>query len=355
MKYNNTISRTAQEQFFQKENILKDFSLTGKDRKWRERKMANEYLALAYDSVDTKKANRLRECSKTLTYRVYDDGSKKLDSMNSCRVRLCPICSWRRSLKVFYTTRKIVDEILKEDKYRFVFLTLTMRNCLGFQLNEQLNLIFKSWNRFMQLKEIKAIAKGWYRGLEVTHDCNEYITDDMYINRTKYYDSFGLSPGNRNPNFDSYHPHIHCILVVNKSYFNSRNYLSQERISELWKQSCRLDYLPICDIRSIRGDYNKAVAEISKYASKPKDYIITDDWDLTIDTVKTLDYALNNRRLVAYGGLMKDIKKQLKLDDEDSGNLIDVTNDNDKTDKQNYKLETYFWYSGYRQYLKFDD
>lgn len=332
MYFHNSISTIDMQDncVFEDDQILVDTSSTGKDRKWRERKRANELLANAYDVIDENKAARLRDCARVLSYRVYSDGTKRLDSINSCRVRLCPICTWRRSLKAYYTTQHIIDYLDKQDKYSYVFLTLTMRNCSADKLCDSLDLIFKSWNRFMQLADIKRAVKGWYRGIEVTHNCD--------------YDS---------ENYDTYHPHIHCILVVNKSYFTSRDYLSQAKISELWAQSARLDYIPICDIRKVKGNYKKAVAELSKYSAKPKDYIIPDDWDLTIKTVSTLDVALANRRLVAYGGLMKEVNKLLKLDDVDSGNLLDVGDNATKADGD-YFVESYFWYSGYRQYYKLE-
>lgn len=341
-------------EIFEPDQILVDKSSTGKDRRWRERKMANELLALAYDSIDEKKAMRLRDCAKMLTYRVYDDGQKRIDSISSCRVRLCPICAWRRSLKVFYNTQKIIEYLNNKQQYNYIFLTLTMRNCKANQLNDTLDLVFKSWNRFMQLDALKSAVKGWYRGVEITHDTDEYITDERYKRAKKYYDMRGIAVGDYNDNFDTYHPHIHCILVVNKSYFTSRQYISQDKFSELWAQSARLDYKPICDIRKIKGDYNKAVAELSKYSCKTNDYIITDDWDLTVESVRTLDVALRNRRLVAYGGIMRDVNKLLKLEDADNGSLLDVGEQADKLDGD-YFLESYFWYSGYRQYYKIVD
>ncbi len=316
--------------------------------------MANELLALAYDSVDTSKAARLRDCSKTLTFRVYADGSKKLESMNSCRVRLCPICTWRRSLKIFYNTKKIIDYMLHEGDYAFIFMTLTLKNCKPSDLAASLDEILSGYNRFMQLKELKAISKGWYRGLEITHDTDEYITVERYQKAKKYYNRLGLKPLDPNPNFNTYHPHLHIIIAVNKSYFSdSRIYLKQSRLVELWQQCCRLDYSPTCDLRKVKGDnYSKAVCEISKYAAKSKDYIIPDDWDLTVETVALLDRALAGRRLIAYGGKMRDINKLLKLDDIEDGSLVDVGEN--QQPEGDYFLQSYFWYSGYNQYLRID-
>ena len=56
--------------------FLDDRSATGRVRPWREKKIANELLAIAYDSVNPDKAARLRGVA--LTYRLqYNQTEKK--------------------------------------------------------------------------------------------------------------------------------------------------------------------------------------------------------------------------------------------------------------------------------------
>ena len=163
--------------------------------------MANELLASAYDEIDRTKAARLRDCSKVLTFRVYENGEKRLDRMNSCRVRLCPLCSWRRSLKIYHNTKKIIDYIAEHDGYNYIFATVTLKNCAADELSGTLDLLLDGFNRLMQTKALKAASRGWYRGLEVTHDVNPFVTEKMYFRRSKYYDDLGLTVGSPNPNY----------------------------------------------------------------------------------------------------------------------------------------------------------
>lgn len=332
---------------------LLDLSKSGKPRDWRGKKICNILLAEAYESVNPDKASRLRECSTMLSFRRYADGTKKLDSVNSCRVRLCPICSWRRSLKCYHNTRSIMDYIDRDGGYGYVFLTLTIRNCRAEDLEESLRNIYRGWGRFTQLKRVKSSVKGWYRGLEITHDTDQYITRERYSSNPRYYRNRGLYIGDLNPNFDTYHPHIHCIFVVRKCYFNSRYYIAQHDYTEMWRRSLRLDYDPIVDVRKVNGDCARAVAEISKYAVKSVDYIVPDDWDLTVDTVRTLDVALANKRLYAYGGVMKTAHRVLNLDDSEDGDLVHICEKPE--DDPDYEIVNYFWHNGYRQYISTDD
>lgn len=287
--------------------------------------MANELLAYAYDEVDQRKAERLRECADYLTFTIKEDGTKKLKNMNSCRVRLCPLCAWRRSLKVHAHTTQILDAM--NGDYAYVFLTLTIKNCSGDELTSTIDRMMAAWQRLTQRKAFRTAVKGWYRGLEVTHNVNH-----------------------RSPSYDTFHPHFHCLLAVNKSYFKKSDYLTKDAWAQLWQKSLQVDYEPVVDVRRVKGSNSKAVAEAAKYTVKDADYIIADDWDLTVETVKILDKALDGRRLVAYGGVMKDMHKQLNLDDEVDGNLVNV-GEEETAAAPTTEEEVYFWHTGYSQYL----
>lgn len=350
------------EDIFPADRILKDVDRRGKDRDWRGRKMRNELLATAYHDIDRQKEARLRECGKVLTFKVYEDGTKILDSLNSCRVRLCPICSWRRSLKIYAQTREIVEAIANKYGYRWVMLTLTCKTVDGEHLSSCLDNLLRGWSRLTNLKAVEAVCKGWYRSLEITHDCYPTITPEMWNGdparhikaRGKWYSAHGYHIGDVNPNYDMYHPHIHALIAVSPGYFKGGNYIRQSVWTELWREALRVDYSPRVDIRSVKGEtmeeINRAVCEVSKYAAKDSDYIVPDDWDLTVETVRILNTALASRRLVAYGGVMRDIKRALKQDDIESGDLVHVGDNPDTPTDQTYRLVSYWWYTGYRQY-----
>lgn len=309
---------------------LSDIGRNGRERPWRDYKLANEYLSIAYDDVDPRKAERLRLCGKVLTFLVDDIGNKKLQSAESCRVRLCPLCSWRRSLKNFWNTMRILQYFAKQEReYSYIFMTLTVRNCSGDDLTGTLDMMFSAIQRFSQREEVRKAFKGMVRNLEVTHNINRSSKD-----------------------FGTFHPHFHCIVAVNPSYFTSRDYLSQKRITELWREALRADYDPICDVRRVKGGDARAVAECSKYAAKAADYIILDDWDLTVETVKLLDKALARRRLINYTGVFKLAKADLQLEDPEDGNLDDVGALEDVKLVGDTRLVSYYWYSGYRQYYR---
>lgn len=338
-----------------KEIILKD-TKNGKDTDWRGKKintlnLSDSYKRIGYD----KKSIRVGECGDFLEFRLAASDTLKLTRANFCKVRLCPMCSWRRSLKVFGQVSKIMDYVEECHNYRYIFLTLTVRNCYGEDLKDTLDLMTSAFNKMNQRKPFKQAVKGYFRSLEVTYNSERFITQEMYYKKLQYFKSMGLEIGDNNPSFDTYHPHFHMILAVNDSYFNDpKYYLSQKDWTSLWKSSLKVDYAPIVDVRRLKKNKGKEVAEVAKYTVKPDDYLIKDDngdveKDITDEVVKTLDNALHRKRLIAFGFIFKDIHKELNLDDAEDGNLVDTENDELREDLTDTILR-YQWNIGIKNY-----
>lgn len=319
--------------------ILTDINKKGRKIDWRKKKMSNILLAESYKRLKLKKAYRVMGCGTYLEFKKSKDNPnlKKLVGANFCKDRLCPMCSWRRSLKIFGQVSKIMDKLQEENSYEFLFLTLTVKNVNGENLGEELDKLFYGIKKFMLITKIKKSIKGWFRALEVTHNLNE-----------------------ESDNFNTYHPHFHIILVVNKSYFKNKNlYITQEEWKSFWQKSLKVDYEPIVDVRRINGKKNKkdiksVVAESAKYTVKDNDYIVFGNEELTDESVYILNDSLKNRRLTAFGGEFKKIHKLLKLDDAEKDNLINTDNNDDNMrDDIETVIEAYKWHVGINQYIKF--
>lgn len=313
--------------------ILSDKDVKGKERPWRDKKMKTIPLAESYKRLGIKKYYRVRDCGDYLEFKKFSDNTLKLNKANFCKVRLCPMCSWRREKKTFTQVSKVMDKALEEKEYRFLFLTLTCKNVLGSDLLDTLNDLFHSFKKFTERKKIKSAIKGWFRALEITHNLDVDSKD-----------------------YDTYHPHFHVILMVNKSYFNDPNYyISQEEWTSLWKQSMKVDYTPIVNIKvfktGTKKEVAKSVSESAKYTVKDNDYIVVGDEEMTDSAVMILDKALENRRLIAFGGELKKIHKQLSFDDAIDGDLIHRNDDEIREDIE-FIIQGYKWHIGYKQYFK---
>lgn len=302
----------------EKRQVLADKSASGRTRNWALHKLHSGYISLAYEEIDPRKSERMKSCAQWLSFFRKGDGSMKLHDARFCRVRLCPVCQWRRSLKTFAQMSQVL-ELARSDGYQFIFLTLTMRNCDGSELSDELTHILLSFNRLMKYKDVRAAVKGFYRGCEVTHNIQT----------------------------DEYHPHIHAIIAVRSGYFGGTMYISQQKWTALWQRALQVSYTPIVDVRKCKGG-SKAIAEACKYAVKPSDILNMDDWDMTVDTLRTLDSALENRRFIGLGGVLKDLHKQLHLDDMEDGDLVHVEGESEQAEPT--EEEVLFFWNGYGQY-----
>ena len=310
---------------------MKDINKNGKDNNWKERKESNLKLADSYKRLGFKKYYRVVDCSTFLEFGVTKSSNLKLLKANFCKVRLCPMCAWRRSLKIFGQVSKVMDLVEKNYNYKYLFLTLTVKNCYGEDLKDTLDLMTYSFNKLSERKAFKQAVKGYFRSLEITYNKKD----------------------------NTYHPHFHLILAVNESYFkDTRIYLTQNDWTNLWKESLKVDYTPVVDVRRVKSknkDFGKVIAETAKYTVKADDYLIKDedgkiDEELTDNVVKTLDKALHRKRLVSFGFIFKEIHKMLKLDDTEDGSLENTDNEDELRDDLTDIILRYQWNIGIKNY-----
>src|SRR5690625_6983426 len=89
----------------------------------------------------------------------------------------------------------------------------------------------------------------------------------------------------------------------------------------------KLDYDPNVKVQMIRpknkhkSDIKSAIDETAKYPVKDTDFM-TDDEERNLQVVSDLEEGLHRKRLISYGGLLKEIHKKLNLDDAEDGDLI---------------------------------
>ena len=296
-----------------------------------------------------KRAGNVKFCGTELKFEPIDEKLKRLIKANFCRVPLCPMCQWRKSLRVFKDVSEVMRIVqLRKVNYVPLFLTLTVKNCAVENLKATLDNMFDAWKSFLDNRKIKRVCKGWFRSLEITYDGDKFITAKRYREAKKYYDERGLKQGDKNPNYNTIHPHFHAVLLVERTYFKSDDYMHTRDWVKLWRQSARLDYDPVCDIRRVRTSKEKRnkVADIAKYIYKDAE-ILTDKLaeQEKDNVVQALSSALHGRRLYAYGGIMKEIAAELKFDEN---KMVD---DDDEINPELAKMIlTYRWDFGISNY-----
>lgn len=281
------------------------------DERWDTiREQADKFKDLYRGTVFDRYADRIDGCSGLLEFAQAVDpetgeSKLKLKSARFCRVPRCPVCQWRRSLMWRAKAFKVMPKVFEDyPGARFIFLTLTVRNCPLDELRTTLAHMNKSWERLSKRKQFPGI--GWIKAVEVTR------ADD-----------------------DTAHPHFHCLLMVNPSYFTGKYYLSQEKWTELWKKSLRVEYTPIVHaqaVKTLKGANQgmlEAVLETIKYSVKPGDVLRGQETRSQIsdqEWLVTLTQQLYKTKSIATGGILKDYLRQLESEPDDLIHADDLEN-----------------------------
>ncbi len=311
------LSLTSYNQSYQEADVPALSDLSDRDKVWDDHKANSDIVSNHYsNSSFGRYAQRMSVCADLLQFKLTPDVCDgiyklKLSGAQFCRVRHCPVCQWRRSLMWKAKAHKLLPKVIeKYPSSRWLFLTLTVRNCSVTDLRETLTWIHQSFKRLTKLKAWN--IEGWIKSTEVTRGKD-----------------------------GSAHPHFHCLLMVKPSYFKGQNYISQERWTELWQQSLRIDYKPMVHVRAIakHNDPRVIVPEILKYQVKESDLVRDRQWFLE------LTRQLHKTRAVAVGGVLKQYLRELE---EEPSDLIGEEHDPSAVDEG----KLYFgWQRSRKQYL----
>ena len=329
-----------------------DKSLTGElELKWQPKKEYSAWLAQSYKRLGMRsKFLAVSDCASLLEFRkpvpmvdapiapreqrgATSDGWK-LQYANFCRDRLCPMCQWRKSLKVFSQVSRVMDAI--ENDFAFLFLTLTVPNCDGKELSKTIDKMQKAFGKLRHYKKFQVAVCGYFKALEVT----------------------------RNKITGLYHPHFHVILAVDLDYFTSDKYIDQSapyfEWTKLWEKALKnlveMRIPPIVHVKRVMPKEHKdgetavksiksAVAEVSKYSVKSSEYINSEDEKTRDEIIYTLSSSLAGRRLCSFGGVFEDVRKALDLDDFEEGDLIHIDGTEMRSDVA-YMIRRYNWSCG---------
>ena len=221
-----------------------------------------------------------------------------LKAARVCNTRLCPFCEWRRT-RVWRgrLTDGLTALYADEPKLRGVFLTLTVRNPRLEDLGETLSEMNRAWDRLSK---------------------RSFFPTDLWFRRTEV-----TVTGMPGTNSFTAHPHFHVLLLVKPSYF-SRNYIKQTTWQKEWMDAARLDYAPIVDVRSAKGNSSdgcssedaskSAVLEAAKYAAKATALMELGP------AISELHWQLKHRRLYA---MSRRLRQYIKAEDISPEELMD--------------------------------
>lgn len=214
----------------------------------------------------------------------------KLKRGSFCKTRLCPTCAKRKSLRWIFALSLFIEYVNSTYDYEYLLLTLTAPNVKGDDLHDELKKYSKAFDQMLKRKKYKAIVQGFIRKLEITY----------------------------NKKTDTYHPHYHVIIAVNKSYFKDKDlYIKRDTWLKDWQRAMKDESITQVDIRKV---YNKStvdtdltksciqtgILEVAKYTAKSGDYLISEDVFVTFWN------SLKHMREFTFGGVFKETHELFK-------------------------------------------
>ncbi|WP_127837498.1 protein rep [Enterococcus faecium] len=240
---------------------------------------------------DNRISPRMRElmtgCGSYLEFiATIDKEKKKLVQAHFCKNRFCPLCAWRKARKDSMMLSIMMQAIVEEKQYQFIFMTLTTPNVKADKLNEEIDLFNHALSKMFRRKRVTNVIKGYVRKLEITY----------------------------NKKRDDYNPHFHLILAVPKHYFTVKKYyIKQSEWLDLWRDVTGktginpdgTDEITQLDVRKVKGfQQEKAVQEVAKYSAK--DFEMTESQEV----FDTFYHAMKGRQLITFNGVFKEYKKK---------------------------------------------
>lgn len=236
---------------------------------------------------------RISECAGIIGFLKEKDGNKRrLSGGTFCNSRFCPVCDWRKAKKDGYVLQFLLNYIQTVENKSLIFLTLTAPNVTENQLKNEIEDFNKSFKRLSETKNFKSICKGYIRKLEITYNAKS----------------------------NTYHPHFHVVIAVNKSYFTDKKYyINHTKWLEMWKSAKRDDRITQVDIRKVKMDNMQSVMELATYSAKSSDVLYSQD------VFDTFYHNLKSKKLIVFNGLFKETLKLYKAGDLEEFEELDNT------------------------------
>ena len=224
-------------------------------------------------------------CRKDITINCYKDkkgnNHYRTKTYNSCKDRFCNLCGWQMAKSNKYNIAYTIRTAKYKQGYHLAMLRLSRKSVPSVPedvLGQEIKNLNSAFSALVRTKEFKKICDGYIRKLEVTY----------------------------NNNTNTYNPHLHIVLALNKEYFDNKISWLQA-----W-QKVNNNMAVNANFRFRLNIKGKNLYKLSHYLAKP----IIKHYSTAIkqDTFNTLHYILHGQRLLTYSGICKQILKKKRSD-----------------------------------------
>lgn len=205
-------------------------------------KVSEHFLA---DKATIKDGIRILGCATQL--RTYSSEERNpLVVTWYCKHPSCPICQWRKSLRRCSQMHQLLDQNPKLLEGKWLYLTLTVRNCFVEDLRVTIQRMNHAFSRMVNRGFWKKNVRGGIRFTEVGPGASDKV---------------------------SAHPHFHCLLLVRPSMYAGKNYLSEKQWADEWQNALQGHYTPTVHSRRLKGkggELRNEIISCTRYSMKPR-------------------------------------------------------------------------------------
>lgn len=275
-----------------------------KRHKLQSQDICNILAEQAREQEKQQKALNIENCGTWLNFRQYFDenSTKVLHSANFCKSPLCPMCAWRKALKLTHQVGKAIEESKSKYIYHVVMATENTKTLTKEQIKK-----FKGYaSRFIK----KYISNEYAIALEITYSSKK-----------------------------GYHPHIHAIVGTDTFIKVSAEYI--KHMAVMWASFVGSTKPQNTFYVTGITDREKASRELTKYILKYEGIDINKDKKALKDIAVA---TASMKKIQASGELKKNIanagREYAQKREETTSQL----------EKAGYDLEIYHWING--DYIK---
>jgi hypothetical protein len=215
-----------------------------------------------------------------------------------CRSLFCKYCAWQNTRKRFTQVFTLLKNIVNE-RYTLSFITLTTKNCKHYEINKEVNKIYRllgklynfklGKNNLRKIRELALIELGkylanYYKLLKKRYKNHLIIKHKVFkkkhehlkiLDKTIRYVSKFINKPAKDRRFGIIFPSIWKFEIKKNKYRNDFNLhwhgICLRVISRFFLKAIT-DYLgfgPILDVRSVKNAKgNEAICELTKYETK---------------------------------------------------------------------------------------
>ena len=255
---------------------------------------------LAREQDKQGRAHSIENCGTWLNFRQYrdKDATRTLHTANFCKSPLCPMCAWRKALKLSHQLQQAITKNDAKYLYHLILATDSKR-----EISKDHIKIFKQRaTRFIR----KYISGEYAISLEITYN-------------TEY----------------GYHPHIHALICTDNYIKVSADYIKYMAV--LWASYNESRYAQNTFYITGIKDKGSASRELTKYILKYEGIDIKGDKDV----IKSLAVSISSMKKIQSAG-------QLKKDIAQVGREYETERERKTKDLEGcgYELEIYNWING---------